>query len=90
MKMFLKASIAMSVLLGGCANLNQPISQDVGKFAETNFQAQVIDARPAQGSPEMDAAMSVAAIERYRAGKTKTSSEAQEEGSEGVPLTPSN
>lgn len=90
MKMFLKVSVAMSVLLGGCANLDAPISPDSGKFASKNFRVQVVDATPSEGAPEMDAAMAVAAIERYRAGKTKTSNESEEEGPAAFLLTPAN
>jgi len=78
MKTLIKICLVAPVLLVGCANLDAPMSLDAGKFAETNFKAQVVDAQPAEGAPEMDAAMSAAAIERYRAGETKTANEGEE------------
>ncbi len=90
MKTLFKICLVAPVLLTGCVNLDAPMSPDAGKFAETNFQAQVIDAQPAEGAPEMDAAMSAAAIERYRAGETKTSNESEEASSIELLFSPAN
>ena len=90
MKICIKTGIALSVLLGGCAHLDAPMSPNSGNFAAVNFEAQVVDARPAEGAPEMDAAMSAAAIERYRTGKTKTSNDTEEEGPAAFLLSPAN
>ena len=79
----LRLTIPAAFLLSACTSTDTPMSTGSGQFAVTNFEEQVVDPTPASGAPEMDAAMSAAAIERYRTGKTKTA--ATEEAS-SVPL----
>lgn len=68
------STIALAIAsagLGGCVNLNYPLSTESGKFATANFDAQVVDAAPAEGAPEQDAAMADAAYDRYRNDEVK-------------------
>lgn len=85
----IKLALAASIFLGGCASTGAPLSAGSDQFAMKNFEAQVVDPAPAEGAPEMDAAMSAAAIERYRQGKTKTSDEDDDAAILTLNLTPS-
>lgn len=67
-KLLLSAS---ALALGGCVNLNEPISTQYGKFQETNMAAQIVDPAAAEGAPMMDAQKADAAIERYRTDTIK-------------------
>jgi len=80
MSTFLKLALPAAVLLAGCTSTGAPMSPASDRFAVNNFQEQVVDPAPAEGAPEMDAAMSAAAIERYRTGKTKKAAEDSEAG----------
>lgn len=89
MSKLIKLSLPAMVLLSGCASTDGPMAAGSGKFAVNNFEEQVVDPTPATGAPEMDAAMSAAAIERYRTGKTKTAS-VEEESDVSFTITPGN
>jgi PBP1b-binding outer membrane lipoprotein LpoB len=82
-----KLVLPAAVLLSGCANLNAPMSDASGTFAASQFKEQVVDPKAAEGAPEMDAAMSAAAIERYRTGKTKKPA-SESEGELTINLAP--
>lgn len=69
---------AIALSSGACVNLDYPISTVDGASAKANFAAQVVDPKPAEGAPEMDAAMADAAVARYRAGEVKQASEEAE------------
>jgi hypothetical protein len=71
MSKLLILALPAAALLAACASTAAPMSANDGAFAANNFKHQVVDATPAKGAPEVDAAMSAAAIERYRTGKTK-------------------
>ena len=67
--------IGLSTLTGACVNLQHPLSTEHGKFAANNFNAQVVDPAPAEGAPQMDAAMVDAAVARYRNDEVKNAQE---------------
>ncbi len=80
MSTFLKLALPAAVLLASCTSTSAPMSAGSDQFAVNNFNEQVVDPTPAVGAPEMDAAMSAAAIERYRSGKTKTAAAEEDAG----------
>lgn len=89
MSTFFKLVLPAAVLLSGCISTDAPMSAGSGQFAVSNFNEQVVDPTPSEGAPEIDAAMSAAAIERYRSGKTKTAT-ADEGASTSLAIGPGN
>lgn len=86
MKLLATTSIvALGVALGGCTNLNYPLSTESNKFAANNFDAQVVDATPAEGAPAFDAEMADAAYERYLDDEVKQPFE--EEAGQAISLS---
>lgn len=80
MTKLLKLTIPVSIILSGCASTGAPMAPGSDQFAASNFESQVVDPTPAIGAPEMDAAMSAEAVERYRTGKTKVAKDESETG----------
>ena len=76
--------------LGGCVNLNDPLSASQDVATRNNFAAQVADPTPKEGAPEMDASLAAAAIARHRAGKVKGGEAAAEGETFNLQLAPTN